>query len=125
MKHSKGLLVIGFLMFLILVEVSVSQAQERKIFEGKVIGMRMKLWLDVESQQDKAVMNFRIGRRTVYTPHRYPKLGEAVKVEYQLQRGIPIAFTVTRVEGLKDVQKEGTKEDSPESPKESEKPGPK
>ena len=125
MKHSKGLLVIGFLMFLILVEVSVSQAQERKTFEGKVIGMRMKLWLDVESQQDKAVMNFRIGRRTVYTPHRYPNLGETVKVEYQLQRGIPIAFTVTRVEGLKDVQKEGTKEDSPESPKESEKPGPK
>ena len=99
-----------------LIGVRASEAQERKTFEGKVIGMRMKLWLDVENH-DKAVMNFRIGRRTVYTPHRYPNSGETVKVEYELQKGIPIAFTVTMMEGSREVPKGGL----PESPKEGEK----
>jgi len=124
MKRSKSLIVIGFfLMLFIFMEVNASGAQERSIFQGKVMGIRLRAWLDVESQNDKAVMNFRIGRRTVYNPHRYPNPGETVKVEYQIQRGIPVAYTVTLVEGTKDAPKEGTKEGPPESPKESEKGG--
>ncbi len=109
----------------ILLEVRSLGAQEKSTFEGRVVGIRMRLWLDVESQTDKALMNFRIGRRTIYTPHRYPNPGETVRVEYQIQRGIPVAFTVTVVEGTKDVSKEGAKEAPPERPKEGEKEGPK
>ena len=122
MKRSQSLIVIGFfLMLFIMIEVNASGAQERSTFQGKVIGIRLRAWLDVESQNDKAVMNFRIGRKTVYTPHRYPNPGETVKVEYQLQRGVPVAFSVTLVEGTKDAPKEGTKESPPEIPKGNEK----
>jgi hypothetical protein len=124
MKRSQSLIVIGFfLMLFIMIEVNAPGAQERSTFQGKVIGIRLRAWLDVESQNDKAVMNFRIGRRTVYTPHRYPNSGEIVKVGYQIQRGIPVAFSVTLVEGTKDAPEEGTKESPPEIPKENERGG--
>ncbi len=124
MRNLKGMLIVFILVALfILVGVHGPGAQEKSTFEGKVIGIRMRLWLDVESQTDKALMNFRIGRKTVYNPHRYPNPGETVRVEYQIQRGIPVAFTVTVVQGTKDVSKEGAKEVPPESPKESEKEG--
>jgi hypothetical protein len=56
--------------------------------------MRGSLWLDVQSDKDKAVFNFRVGRETVYIPnrHRYP--GERVKVEYLIQRGTMVGYTV-------------------------------
>jgi len=107
------LLVLFFVSLLIFLAAQFSEAQERfSTFVGKVIGVRTKLWLDVESQTDKAIMNFRIGRKTVYTPHRYPNPGEMVKVEYQTQRGVPVAFTVTVVEGTKESSKESSKEGS-------------
>jgi hypothetical protein len=59
------------------------------------------MWLDVESETDKAVVNFRIGRKTVYVPHRYPNAGEKVKVEYLVHRGTPVAYTVTILEASK------------------------
>ena len=96
-----------------LMEAKTSGTQERfSTFVGKVIGVRAKLWLDVESQTDKAIMNFRIGRKTVYVPHRYPNPGETVKVEYQTQKGVPVAFTVTILEGTKEGSKEKPKETS-------------
>jgi len=120
MKNFKGLLIIVFFVSLsIFLEMNNSVAQETySTFTGKVIGIRMRLWLDVESQTDKAVMNFRIGRRTVYHPHRYPNIGETVKVEYQTHRGVPVAFTVNILEGgAKEVPKEESKESSKESSK--------
>ena len=120
MKHFKGLFILVFFMSLFFfLEISNSIAQEKfSTFTGKVIGIRMRLWLDVESQTDKAVMNFRIGRRTVYHPHRYPNIGETVKVEYQTHRGVPVAFTVNILEGgAKEVPKEESKESSKESSK--------
>jgi hypothetical protein len=126
MRHFRSLFVIVFFVTLfIFLEVKTSGAQERfSTFVGKVIGIRTKLWLDVESQADKAIMNFRIGRKTVYTPHRYPNPGEMVKVEYQTQRGVPVAYTVTFVEGTKESSKEGSKEGPKETPKNT-KEGPK
>ena len=53
------------------------------------------------SNTDKAVVNFRIGHKTVYIPHRYPNFGERVRVEYLVQRGVPVAFTVNILEGKK------------------------
>ncbi len=103
MRHVRYLFVILFVVSLfIFLEVQISEAQEKfSTFVGKVIGIRMKLWLDVESQTDKAIMNFRIGRKTVYTPHRYPNPGEMVQVDYLTQRGVPVAYTVTFLEGTK------------------------
>ena len=103
MKHFKYLFVVlSVVSLFICLEVRIPEAQEKfSTFVGKVIGIRMKLWLDVESQTDKAIMNFRIGRKTVYTPQRYPNPGEMVKVEYQTQRGVPVAYTVTLLEGTK------------------------
>lgn len=71
------------------------------ILTGKVVGIRGRLWLDVESEKDKAIVNFRIGHKTVYVPHRYPNPGERVKVEYLVQRGVPVAFTVNILENKK------------------------
>ena len=126
MKHFKYLFVVlSVVTLFIFLEVKTSGAQEKfSTFVGKVIGIRTKLWLDVESQADKAIMNFRIGRRTVYTPHRYPNPGEMVKVEYQTQRGVPVAYTVTLEEGTKESSKEGSKEGPKETPKNT-KEGPK
>jgi hypothetical protein len=55
----------------------------------------------VESETDKAVVNFRIGRKTLYVPHRYPNPGEKVKIEYLVNRGTPVAYTVTISEASK------------------------
>ena len=71
------------------------------ILTGKVVGIRGRLWLDVESETDKAIVNFRIGHKTVYIPHRYPNPGERVKVEYLVQRGVSVAFTVNILENKK------------------------
>jgi hypothetical protein len=64
-------------------------AQERNSVVGKVLGIRAKLWLDVQSEKDKAIINFRIARKTVYTPQRYPYVVQEVKVEYLTRRGVP------------------------------------
>ena len=83
-------------------EVNHLIGQEKfTVLTGKVVGIRAKLWLDVEGEKDKAIVNFRIGRRTVYIPHRYPYPGERVKVEYLVERGVPVAFTVNILESSK------------------------
>ena len=103
---------------LLLLDVSASFAQGTySALVGTVKGIRARMWLDVESETDKAIVNFRIGRKTVYVPHRYPVLGEKVKVEYLTQRGVPAAYTVTILEGSKEAPKEIQKE----SPKEGSK----
>ena len=83
-------------------EVNHLIGQEKfTVLTGKVVGIRAKLWLDVESEKDKAIVNFRIGRNTVYILHRHPYPGERVKVEYLAQRGVPVAFTVNILESSK------------------------
>ncbi len=102
MRGSNRIFIYAFIAALLMLEAYPLIAQEKfSILTGKVIGIRMKFWLDVESEKDKAVVNFRIGHKTVYIPHRYPYPGERVKVEYLVQRGVPVAFTVTILEGSK------------------------
>ena len=102
MRGSKRIFVLVFIAALLVLEANHLIAQEKfSILNGKVIGIRARMWLDVESETDKAIVNFRIGRKTVYIPHRYPNPGERVKVEYLVQRGVPVAFTVTILEGSK------------------------
>jgi hypothetical protein len=102
MKVFKRILIFAFIIALLVSEANPLMAQEKfSVLTGKVIGIRARLWLDVESEKDKAIVNFRIGRKTVYNPHRYPNPGERVKVEYLIQRGTPVAFTVNILEGSK------------------------
>jgi hypothetical protein len=102
MKTTKRILIFVFIIALLMLEAKYLIAQEKfSILTGKVVGIRGKMWLDVESESDKAIVNFRIGRKTVYIPHRYPNPGEKVKVEYLIQRGTPVAFTVNILEGSK------------------------
>ncbi len=111
MKTFKKMAVCIFPVVLLILMSNTLMAQERySTLTGTVLGVRMKLWLDVQSEQDKAVVNFRIGRNTKYTPQRYPYIGEKVKVEYLIHRGSPVAYTVTILEAQKESPAEGTKE---------------
>jgi hypothetical protein len=102
MKPLKKILIFTFVTLLLLLDATTFVAQERySVLVGTVLGMRAKIWLDVRSEKDKAVVNFRIGHKTVYTSHRYPLVGEKVKVEYLTQRGVPVAYTVTILKGSK------------------------
>jgi len=102
MKGFKKILIFVFILAWLMLEVNPLIAQgPYSVLTGKVTGIRSRLWLDVESETDKAVVNFRIGHKTVYIPHRYPNPGERVKVEYLVQRGVPVAFTVHILEGKK------------------------
>lgn len=102
MRTYKRILIFTFIIALLMLEANVLIAQgPYSILTGKVVGIRGRLWLDVESETDKAIVNFRIGHKTVYTPHRYPNPGERVKVEYLLQKGVPVAFTVNILENKK------------------------
>jgi hypothetical protein len=102
MRAFKRTLIFVFIIALLMVEASPLFAQEKfSILIGKVVGIRGRWWLDVESEKDKAIVNFRIGRKTVYMPRRYPYPREKVKVEYLIERGTPVAFTVNILEGSK------------------------
>lgn len=102
MKIFKRMVIFTFVvMWLMLVGNSLMAQERYSILTGTAQGIRAKTWLDVESEKDKAIVNFRIGRKTVYIPHRYPNIGEKVKVEYLTRRGVPVAYTVTILEGKK------------------------
>lgn len=72
-------------------------------FIGTVVGIEggFRKWLDVKSNKDGLIVNFRIGRDTIYTPHTYPYPGEKVKVEYLPDRGVDVAYKVTVLGGPK------------------------
>jgi len=102
MKLFKRILIFALIVAWLMLEANPLVAQGKfSVLTGKVVGIRARLWLDVQSEKDKAIVNFRIGHKTVYIPHRYPNPGERVKVEYLVQRGTPVAFTVNILEGSK------------------------
>jgi hypothetical protein len=102
MRAFKKTLIFVFVVALLMLEANPLFAQEKfSILIGKVVAVRGRWWLDVESEKDKAIVHFRIGRKTVYIPRRYPYTGEKVKVEYLVERGTPVAFTVNILEGSK------------------------
>jgi hypothetical protein len=101
MRAFKRILILTFIIALIMLEANTLIAQTSfSVLNGKVVGIS-RIWLNVESEKDKAIVNFRIGRKTVYIPHRYPNLGEKVKVEYLTAQGTPVAYTVTILESSK------------------------
>ena len=104
MKVFKRVIILGFIAAFLMSEATLLIAQERySTIVGKVVGVHrgFKKWLDVENEKDKVIINFRIGHSTVYIPQRYPLVGERVKVEFQINRGVHVAYTVTLLEGKK------------------------
>lgn len=109
MKNCKRIFIFTFVAVLFMLGVNALIAQEPySTLTGVVRGVHvhgLRKWLEVENEQDKAIVNFRIGHNTRYTPHRYPNPGERVKVEYLTQRGVPVAYSVTILEGQKESPK--------------------
>jgi hypothetical protein len=54
----------------------------------------------VIKSEDGQVVQLRVGRRTVY-PNRIPAVGEKVKVEYSIIRGVYVGFSVAILENAK------------------------
>ncbi|MBM4278242.1 MAG: hypothetical protein FJ130_10245 [Deltaproteobacteria bacterium] len=98
---------ISIVLTLLFFSVGSSIAEEKMVMVGTVKSIESKMVMDVENEKDKALVSFRIGRKTVYTPRRYPIPGERVKVEYLPHRGNFVAYTVTilGVSGAKESPK--------------------
>ncbi len=77
---------------LLVIGIENSIAQQYLNFSGKVINLQRG---NTTVQGDKGeVMNFAVGRRTVYIPSRLPGIGERVKVTYNFQRGQNVGYQV-------------------------------
>jgi hypothetical protein len=76
-------------------EAHALMAQD-SIVTGTVVTIQggVRKWLKVTNEKDGATVNFRIGRNTEYIPHRYPNIGETVRVTYITEKGVNIATKV-------------------------------
>ena len=86
----------SYLIFLLLnIEV---QGQTYSILVGTVTSVDSK-WLAIKSD-DGEIVKLRVGSRTIY-PTRKPDEGDKVKVEYLINRGVYIGFSVAILESAK------------------------
>jgi hypothetical protein len=98
MRVSKRIFIFTFVVLLLVLEANALISQERySTFIGTVVGIQggFRKWLDVKSSKEDVIVNFRIGRDTVYIPDRYPYPGEKVKVEFLTREGVEVAYRVT------------------------------
>ncbi len=97
MKTFKRVLVFSLVLMILSLDVAVLFSGEQySTLKGKVIGYSgaLKRYLQIEKEPNKVIVNFRVGKKTVYSP-RAPSPGERVKVEYLAPEGSPIAHRVT------------------------------
>jgi len=115
MMRFKRTLIFSMVGLLLLMQSTTLVAQgPYSILTGTVRGIHvhgLKRWLEVESGKDKAIVELRIGRNTRYSP-RQPSAGEKVKVEYLTNRGVPVAYSVTLLEGAQESPKVAPKKSS-------------
>jgi hypothetical protein len=94
-KH--GVLAFTIFAFLFVVGLETTLAQQMSTFEGSVAAITTGAWargvISVKGNKGE-VINFAVGRKTVYIPSRYPGVGERVKITYSLERGQNAAYTV-------------------------------
>ena len=98
MKPSQRFLIIIVIALCLMLEASLSVAQDHyTTLTGTVVGVHrgFRKALEVKSDKDQASVIFRIGKKTVYIPHRYPSAGERVKIEYLIEKGVNVAFVVS------------------------------
>ena len=95
MRH--GVLFFAIFAFLLVGGLEITLAQQTSTFEGSVAsittGAFSKGVITVKGDKGE-VMDFAVGRKTVYVPHRYPGVGERVKITYSLIRGQNAAYQV-------------------------------
>ena len=103
MRTNRVFLVMFVALWLILEANQLVSQEQYSTCIGTVVGIQkvFRKWLDVKSDKDQLLVKFRIGRDTVYIPHRYPYAGEKVKVEYLPNRGVDVAYRVTILGGPK------------------------
>ncbi len=95
MKH--GMILFTLFAFLFIAGLETTLAQPASTFEGSVAGITTGAFARgvITVKGDKGeILNFAVGRKTVYVPSRYPGVGERVKITYSLVRGQNAAYTV-------------------------------
>ncbi len=94
-KH--GALFFTVFAFLFAVGLETSLAQQMSTFEGSVAAISTGAFargvISVKGNKGE-IINFAVGRKTVYVPSRYPGVGERVKITYSFERGQNAAYTV-------------------------------
>lgn len=92
-----GIIFYAVFLFLFVIGLEITLAQETLIFKGSVTdintGAFARGMITVKSDKGE-VMNFAVGRNTVYVPSRYPGVGERVKITYAFIRGQNAAYQV-------------------------------
>jgi len=74
------------------------QAQNYSILTGTVTQVSWR-WLVIESNDGK-IVPLRVGWKTVY-PNHIPFVGDKVKVEYLIDRGVHVAYSVATLDNVK------------------------
>jgi hypothetical protein len=92
----KRVFFITFIIFLLL--TIEGQAQNYSILTGTVTGVHWR-WLVIESNDGK-IVQLRVGWKTLY-PNRIPFVGDKVKVEYLIVRGVHVGYSVAILENEK------------------------
>lgn len=84
--------------------IKIAQAEEigPNEVQGKVLSIQTTFrrgTLVVKSDQTGKTYTFYLGWRTIYYPHRYPNIGETIKVFYVKDRGFLKATRVEIIQG--------------------------
>jgi len=89
-----------FATFIIFLFLNIeAQAQNYSVLTGTVTEVHWR-WLVIQSN-DGRVVQLRVGRKTVY-PNRIPAVGDNVKVEYLIARGVHIGYSVAVLDNVKE-----------------------
>src|SRR4030042_1845647 len=106
----------SFAIFIIFILLAIeAQAQTYSVLTGTVTEFHGRVL--VLKSDEGGVVRLRVGRRTVY-PNRIPAVGDKVKAEYSIIRGMYVGYSVTILENTKkeiEPQREGI-EKRPPSP---------
>ena len=96
MRQRRILVVLLFALGLVLGTDALVAQEHFPTLTGTVVAIEggARKWLEVKSDTDETVVNFRIGRNTVYVPQRYPNIGEKVRILYITDKGVNIATKV-------------------------------
>jgi hypothetical protein len=96
----KRVLFVTFIIFLLL--TIEGHAENYSILTGTVTEVHWR-WLVIESNDGK-IVQLRVGRKTLY-PNRIPGVGDKVKVEYLIIRGVHIGYSVAIMDSVKEEVK--------------------
>jgi len=80
-----GMILFTIFATIFVIGLEITSAQQYFTFEGKVVSISRG---DIGVQGNKGeIMNFAVGRRTIYIPRRLPGIGERIKSELPFSKG--------------------------------------